>query len=242
MKKTCILHSAGRIDYETALSWQKNLVQRLKESDSEPNHLILLEHPPVVTIGRRGTGRNIIADEKRLKQEGVKIFHTNRGGDVTYHGPGQIVGYPIIRLSDFARDIGKYLRAIEEVVIRTLKRFDIEGERKPKYTGVWVGEEKICAIGVAISRWITSHGWALNVNSNLSHFDLIIPCGISGKRVTSIRKILGGEMEADEVREALVESFAGVFRFEILNWEESACPCKSKKLWGMNKPDFIWLI
>lgn len=228
MKKRCILHSAGEVSYEDGLAWQKELVNALKENGSAPNHLILLEHPPIVTIGRRGTDKNIVADSARLEAEGVKVHYTNRGGDVTYHGPGQIVGYPIMRLGDFAKDVHKYLRAIEEVIISTLHRFGVNGERNKKYTGVWVGGEKIAAIGVAISRWITSHGWALNVNPNMSHFSLIIPCGIQGKGVTSMEKILGREMDINEIKKALAESFAEVFGLDMEECDKAMCLCKRK--------------
>ena len=225
MKKCCIIHSAGKIPYPQAVDWQNEIIKKMKADASAPNHLILLEHPPVFTIGRRGTENNILAGKNRLEKEGIEIHHTNRGGDITYHGPGQIVGYPIMRLQDFGKDIHRSLRAIEEVLITTLKTFGIDSGRWPKYTGVWVGDEKIAAIGIAITRWITFHGWALNVNPNLNHFGLILPCGIRDKGVTSMEKVLRKTLDAARVRKALTESFSEVFNVALQPCDDGNCLC-----------------
>jgi len=226
MEKSCIIHLAGRIPYPQAVDWQNEVIKKMKADASAPNHLILLEHPPVFTIGRRGTERNILAKKDRLEKEGIKIHHTNRGGDITYHGPGQIVGYPIIRLQDSGKDIHRFLRAVEDVLITTLKKFDIDSRRCPKYTGVWVGDDKIAAIGIAISRWITFHGWALNVNPDLNHFGLILPCGIREKGVTSMEKVLRKTVDVACVRKSLTESFSEVFNFVMQPCEDRNCLCR----------------
>ena len=185
------------------------------------HHLLLVEHPPVYTLGKSGHEENILIDDGTRAAKGIEYFKINRGGDITFHGPGQLVGYPIIDLEKFRTDIGWYLRSLEEVIINTIAHFGIKGERSPGETGVWIdagqkgAERKICAMGVRCSRWITMHGWALNVNTDLSYFDYIIPCGIQDKQVTSMQKELGHEVNMREVKSVLKEKFAAVFDVEI---------------------------
>ena len=185
------------------------------------NHLLLLEHPPVYTLGKTGHEEYILISEANRIAKGIEYFRINRGGDITFHGPGQLVGYPIIDLELFFTDIGKYLRCLEEVIIKTIGEFGITGERSKGETGVWIDanvkgqERKICAMGVRCSRWITMHGWALNVNTDLTYFDNIIPCGIKDKQVTSMEKELGGTVDMQLVKQVLVEKFAEVFSVKI---------------------------
>lgn len=180
---------------------------------------MLCEHPPVYTLGRATDISNILFTDEKLKKIGAEKFEIERGGDVTFHGPGQLVGYPLLNLSYFKEDLGWYLRAIEETIILTIKEFAIEGFRILGKTGVWVRngdeEEKICAIGVKATRWCTMHGFALNVNTDLSYFDYIIPCGIADKKVTSMSKVLGKIVEMDGVRNAYKEAFEEVFEISI---------------------------
>lgn len=185
------------------------------------NYLLFTEHPSVYTLGKSGNIDNVLLDEDGLKEKGVQFFHTNRGGDITFHGPDQIVGYPILDLEKFYTDIGKYLRNLEEVIIHTLAAFGIRGDRSSGETGVWIEpgvpgrERKICAIGVRCSRWITMHGFAFNVNTDLSYFNHIIPCGIINKQVTSLEKELGYKANMNEVKEKLKKSFEDIFNAEL---------------------------
>ena len=191
------------------------------DSPLTTHHLLLVEHPPVYTLGKSGHEENILIDNGTRAAKGIEYFKINRGGDITFHGPGQLVGYPIIDLEKFRTDIGWYLRSLEEVIINTIAHFGIKGERSPGETGVWIdtgqkgAERKICAMGVRCSRWITMHGWALNVNTDLSYFDYIIPCGIQDKQVTSMQKELGHEINMREVKSVLKEKFAAVFDVKI---------------------------
>ncbi len=204
----------GILPYTEALELQRRcLSQVLEEPREGSGFLILLQHEPVVTIGRRGGMENVLASEARLALEGIELLHTNRGGDVTYHGPGQVVGYPIIPLDMHGRDVHLYLRRLESVLITTLADYGIRAGRVPGLTGVWVGDEKVTAIGIAISHWITYHGFALNVDPNLSHFELIRPCGIDGKGVTSISRLLGRKVDEREVEERLILHFGEEFGF-----------------------------
>ena len=207
----------GRMAYGPALEVQLRMVERVKAGrDAAPGDefLLLVEHdPPVITIGRGGDGTNLVASREQLSARGFDVHASSRGGDVTYHGPGQLVAYPVIDLARHGRDVHRYLRDLEQAVLNLLARYGIEAGRNERYTGAWVGHEKVCAIGVAITRWVTYHGLALNVNADLSHFDLIVPCGITDGGVTSLRKLLGREVPMDEVRSALVEEFAKVFEF-----------------------------
>lgn len=186
------------------------------------NHLILCEHPHVYTLGKSGHAENLLINDSRLQALGATYFKTNRGGDITYHGPGQIVGYPVLDLEQFFTDLGKYMRFLEEVIIRTLAHYNITAGRLPGCTGVWLDPDnaakarKICAMGVRCSRWMTMHGFALNVNTDMRYFDYIVPCGITDKTVTSMQKELGREVDFEEVKNILVQEFATVFEAEIL--------------------------
>jgi lipoyl(octanoyl) transferase len=207
----------GRVAYDEALALQRTLVEERRAGQIDDT-LLLLEHPHVLTLGvRRGGGRaNILASPARLAEMGVEVFEAGRGGDVTYHGPGQLVGYPIIDLRPDRQDVHRYVRDIEEVMIRTCADFRISAERVPGFSGAWVqhperGAEKVAAIGVRIARWITSHGFALNVNSDLECFRLIVPCGIADRGVTSLQALTGKTIEMRSVEDAVVEHFSAVF-------------------------------
>jgi lipoate-protein ligase B len=205
----------GREAYEPALRLQERLVERVKAAPEERAYLVLVEHfPAVITLGRGTRGAPIVASRDRLRAEGIEVHESSRGGDVTYHGPGQVVGYPILRLDLHGRDVHRYLRDLEEVLIRLLARFGVEGRRSEGLTGVWVGGEKVAAIGVAVTRWVSYHGFALNVSTNLSHFDLIVPCGIRGCGVTSLERLLGRKVFVAEVKAPLVECLVEVFGFD----------------------------
>jgi lipoyl(octanoyl) transferase len=206
----------GLVPYAEGLQLQKALVEERK-AGRIPDQLLLLEHPPVITLGvkTRSDRSHIVASPETLENEGVEVFETGRGGDVTYHGPGQLVGYPIIDLKPDRCDVHQYVRDIEEVMIRAAARFGVTAGRLPGLTGAWVGNEKLAAIGVRIARWITSHGFAFNVNTSLAHFDLIVPCGITDKGVTSLQRLLGRPVSMDEVDEAIVAAFSAVFGAEV---------------------------
>ncbi|MBN1867447.1 lipoyl(octanoyl) transferase LipB [Candidatus Sumerlaeota bacterium] len=204
----------GRAPYASTLDLQRRLVEAVKSSNEELGFLVLVEHdPPVITLGRSGKEEHVLLSREELARSGFEIFETTRGGDVTYHGPGQIVGYPILRVDLHGRDAHLYLRDIEEVLMRTVARFDLEGRRVKGMTGVWVGDEKIAATGVAISRWVSYHGFALNVSTDLSHFRTIVPCGIVGKGVTSLSAMLGRTVDVEEVKPVLVECLVEVLGF-----------------------------
>jgi lipoyl(octanoyl) transferase len=209
----CCLRQLGRIDYASALQLQQQLATDRKQG-LVPDQLLLLEHPHVITLGRNGHMENLLADDDILARAGISFYPTDRGGDVTYHGPGQLVGYPILDLRDWKRDVGAYVRAVEETIIATLADYGIEAGRIPKLTGVWVGERKIAAIGVHLSRWVTSHGFALNVSTDLSYFQYIVPCGLT-KPVTSMAA-LGVRASLDEVGAKLAVHFARIFDCEML--------------------------
>ena len=211
----CIVLRCGTVGYEEALDLQKKLVGRLKENKAAPAYLILLQHPPIFTIGRSGGEEDLLVSSARLKEGGIKVYQTRRGGSITYHGPGQLVGYPILDLAKIEKDVHAFLRRLEEVIIRALAHFGIKGEREDGLTGVWVEGAKIAAIGVAISRWVTYHGFALNVAPNLAHFELIHPCGILDRRVTSLEKVLGRKVELEEVIPPLIQAFGDVFRLKV---------------------------
>jgi lipoyl(octanoyl) transferase len=211
--RSCQVRELGRLDYQTALELQQQLVAERKRG-LIPDQLLLLEHAHVITLGRNGHSENLLAGEQVLSRAGIAFFPTNRGGDITYHGPGQLVGYPILDLRDWKRDVGAYVRGIEQVLIDTLADFGIAAGRIPKLTGVWVGERKIAAIGVHVSRWVTSHGFALNVTTDLSYFQYIIPCGLT-KPVTSMAQ-LGAVTDLQTVSERLAVHFGHVFDCEML--------------------------
>jgi lipoate-protein ligase B len=210
--QTCTLQDLGLVPYQHAVDLQNLLVNQRKQSEI-PDQLLILEHPHVITMGRNGHAENLLAAPDVLTRAGIEFHHTNRGGDVTYHGPGQIIGYPILDLREWKRDVVAYVRAIEEVIIQAIAQFGVAGKRVQGATGVWVntpeGLAKVAAIGVHISRWVTSHGFALNLDPDLSYFRYIVPCGLT-KPVTSLRA-LGLNVRREEVVEALTRSFAHVF-------------------------------
>jgi lipoyl(octanoyl) transferase len=223
----------GLIDYKECWDYQEQLFQEIISRKTEnrnlsagsqmltSNYLLFCEHPHVYTLGKSGDEKNLLLNESQLESKNATYYKINRGGDITYHGPGQIVGYPILDLDNFFTDIHKYLRFLEEVIILTLKDYGIESGRVEGLTGVWLDWEnpvkarKICALGVRTSRWVTMHGFAFNVNSDLSYFNNIIPCGIQDKAVTSMNKELGRELDMDEVKQKLKKYFAQVFECEI---------------------------
>ena len=200
----------GLTDYKETWDLQKELFN-LKCENKIPDILLLNEHENVYTVGKSGNGNHLLAEENELRKVGAKVYYNDRGGDITYHGPGQIVGYPILDLNHYYLDIHKYLRDIEEILILTLKDLGVEGTRNDGYTGVWVAGDKIAAIGVKVSRWITMHGFAFNVNTDLSYFDRIIPCGIFNKGVTSLKEILGCEIEIEKVNKIIIKNFEKIF-------------------------------
>lgn len=193
-----------------------------EEVSETQHHLLLTEHYLVYTLGKSGKEEHILIDPATMAEKGIEYFRINRGGDITFHGPGQLVGYPILDLEKFDTDIGKYLRRLEEVIIRTIAHFGIKAGRSKGETGVWLDadipgrERKICAMGIRCSRWITMHGWALNVNTDLQYFNYIVPCGIQNKQVTSIKKELGYEVPMAHVKKVLLQHFAAVFGVEVL--------------------------
>ena len=210
----------GVVPYGDALVLQRELVERRK-AGGIPDQLLLLQHPPVITLGvkTRNDRSHVLASEEALSTRGVEVFESGRGGDVTFHGPGQIVGYPILDLRPDRSDVHRYVRDLEEVLIRTLHTFGVNADRTPGLTGVWVGRDKVAAIGVRIARWVTSHGFALNVNTDLSHFDLIVPCGIRDRGVTSLQRLVGQTVELDTVEDRIVAAFAEVFHVELSEQE-----------------------
>ncbi len=208
--RSCWAAWLGRIDYRRALDLQMRICASRKlglGSDA----LLLLEHPPTITLGRNGRWHNLLVADEALRARGVERFETDRGGDITFHGPGQIVGYPILRLEASERDVHRYMRNLEECLIRTLQAYGIESGRNERYTGVWTSQGKVAAMGVHISRWITRHGFALNVNTDLSCYDLIVPCGIVGKQVTSMERLLSHPVSLEEVVRRVAGEFASVF-------------------------------
>jgi lipoyl(octanoyl) transferase len=207
----------GRVPYAEALALQRSLVEE-RRAGRIGDTLLLLEHPHVLTLGVRGDGGrgHILATEDALAARGIAVHETGRGGDVTYHGPGQIVGYPIVDLNPDRRDVHRYVRDLETVLIRTAADYGIDAGRVDGLTGVWVGNEKLAAIGVRIARWVTSHGFALNVATDLSHFELIVPCGIADRGVTSLERLLGRSIDLSEVEFRIIEHFANVFCFNGL--------------------------
>jgi lipoyl(octanoyl) transferase len=211
--RRCELHDLGRMDYGQALELQRALVEKRKQG-LVPDQLLIVEHPHVITLGRNGRLDHLLAGEDVLRRAGISFFPTDRGGDITYHGPGQVVGYPILDLRAWRRDVVAYVRAIEQALIDTLSDFGIAGGRVPGMTGVWVDGKKIAAIGVHISRWIASHGFALNVTTDLRYFQYIVPCGLA-KPVTSMAELGGTPPRADLIA-SLARHFADLFHFEIV--------------------------
>ena len=213
-QRICEAHWLGIVQYDEGLRLQERAVERLRAGQGQ-EQILLLEHPHVFTLGRGADSSNILADRQQLESSDVEVHETGRGGDVTYHGPGQLVGYPIVDLKPDRCDVHRYVRDIEEVLIRTIAEFGVAGTRIPGLTGVWVGNEKIGAIGVRIARWITSHGFALNINTDLSFFRMIVPCGIADKGVTSLSKLIGRELELQDVASVCAQKFAEVFDRDV---------------------------
>ncbi|HKJ07297.1 MAG TPA: lipoyl(octanoyl) transferase LipB [Flavobacteriaceae bacterium] len=225
------LHHLGLKDYKDTWDYQEELFQEIidtkvenrKNNTSKPtkNHFIFVEHPHVYTLGKSGNMDNLLLNENQLKEKGATFYKINRGGDITYHGPGQLVGYPILDLDNFFTDIHKYLRFLEEIIIKTLAEYGIKSERSDGETGVWLDvgtpfARKICAMGVRTSRWVTMHGFALNVNANLGYFDNIIPCGIKGKAVTSMEAELNRKIDMEEVQQKILKHFSQMFEIELV--------------------------
>ena len=206
----CHVEQLGTVDYAEGLRLQAERIGQRKAGEL-PDTLLLLEHPHVYTLGRNAKRENLLISEERLAQLGAQLFETDRGGDITYHGPGQLVGYPIFDLTQHRRDIAWFMRSLEEVFIGVAHDFGIEAGRLAGVPGVWVGNDKLVAMGVHISRWITSHGFAFNVNTDLGYFAWIVPCGLRDKGVTSLAKLLGQKMEMDRVADCVIEQFGEVF-------------------------------
>ncbi|MDY7393964.1 lipoyl(octanoyl) transferase LipB [Aureibaculum sp. 2210JD6-5] len=229
--KNILLQDLGTKDYKETWDYQEELfdaiVQIKRKNRNEnlnietPNHFLFVEHPHVYTLGKSGDLNNLLLSEKQLNDKGITFHKINRGGDITYHGFGQIVGYPILDLDNFFNDIGKYMRGLEETIIRVLAEYGLKGERSKGETGVWLDvgtpfARKICALGVRSSRWVTMHGFALNANTNLGYFDHIIPCGIRGKAVTSMEVELGKKLNIEEIKSKILNHFGDVFECAIL--------------------------
>jgi lipoyl(octanoyl) transferase len=201
---------AGTVPYDEAVALQERVHQARREG-RVPDVLLLLQHPPVITLGRGAHAQHLLADPLLLERQGVQVRETARGGDITYHGPGQLVGYPIFDLNGHGRDVHKYLRDVEEALIQGLERLGVRGERVAGLTGVWVGENKVAAIGIGVRQWVTWHGFALNVSTDLSAFNLIVPCGIRDRGVTSLERLLGRTVPEDEAADAVIDGFRAVF-------------------------------
>ena len=244
-KQNVLFRDLGRLAYKDAWDFQEKLLQetvgvkaaiRTMEDQQDFNtgeletrhHLLFVEHPPVYTLGKSGHMENVLLSEEALKQRGIDFYRANRGGDITFHGPEQIVGYPILDLEKFYTDIGRYLRNIEEVIIRVLADYGITSGRSAGETGVWLDadkkgfERKICAIGVRSSRWVTMHGFAFNVNTDLDYFNYIIPCGIQDKQVTSLEKELGRKVSMEEVKEKVKHYFEEIFDVKLVSFISSS--------------------
>lgn len=229
INKTVHIQDLGTKDYQETWDYQTALLQEIVDLKianrkaqidlQTPNHFLFVEHPHVYTLGKSGDLSNLLLNEAQLAAKGASFYKINRGGDITYHGPGQLVGYPILDLENFFTDIHKYLRLLEDVIIKTLAEYGIESERSKGETGVWLGvgtpfARKICAMGIRTSRWVTMHGFALNVNADLGYFDNIIPCGIKGKAVTSMEAELGKKIPLEEVKEKILTHFKTAFEVE----------------------------
>jgi lipoyl(octanoyl) transferase len=223
MEGTTVLdvQDLGTMEYEEALDLQLRLVSE-RQAERVPDTLLMVEHPPVITMGRKATDSDILVPTAELTQLGVSVFRITRGGEATYHGPGQIVGYAIINLYKQQRQLRRFIERMEEVFIRLLDRhYGIRAQRDPDHRGVWVGDEKIAAIGIAVSRGVTMHGFAFNVKPNLSHFDWIVPCGIRDRGVTSLSRLTGRDPDMDIVRKQVVESFCAVYGYDAPGAERS---------------------
>ena len=231
MNKKVTFQDLGLIDYKKCWQYQEALFaeilaikaknKKTSKKNATKNHLLFCEHPHVYTLGKSGDEKNLLVNKESLKHKGAGFYKINRGGDITYHGPGQIVGYPILDLDNFFTDIHKYLRLLEEAIILTLKEYGLMAERSKGETGVWFDVDtkkarKICAFGVKSSRWVTMHGFALNINSDLSYFDNIIPCGIRGKKVTSLENEIGKKIALNEVKNKLKIHLSSLFEMQII--------------------------
>ena len=230
MNKKVFLKDLGNKDYKETWDFQENIFAKVVEQKKQKrensnietsNYFLFVEHPHVYTLGKSGDVSNLLLNEKQLQEKGATFYKINRGGDITYHGPGQIVGYPILDLENFFTDIHKYLRLLEETIILTLAEYGLKGTRSEGETGVWLDvgtpfARKICAMGVRASRWVTMHGFALNVNADLGYFDNIIPCGIRGKGVTSLHVELGKEVDEEEVKQKILKHFTNLFEATLL--------------------------
>jgi lipoyl(octanoyl) transferase len=210
----CRVEQVGLIDYAAALQLQRERVAQRK-AEQIPDTLLLLEHPHVYTLGRNASRKNLLFSEERRQALRAQVYETDRGGDVTYHGPGQLVGYPIFDLAQHRRDVAWYMRSLEEVFIGVARDYGIEVGRSAGAPGVWIGDEKLVAMGVHLSRWVTSHGFALNVNTDLSYFNWIVPCGLPGKGVTSLAKLLGKKVPMEDVIGKVVAHFSKVFGMDM---------------------------
>ena len=215
----CIAVWCGRVPYAQALELQMQICE-LKKGGFKKDVLLLLEHPATITFGRNAKKNHLLASEALLKSRGVELWNVDRGGDITFHGPGQLVGYPVLSLHPGERDVHAYMRNLEESLIRTLGTYGIEGVRDPKFTGVWTAQGKIAAMGVHISRWITRHGFALNVSTDLSFYDLIVPCGIVGKKVTSIGEHLSHSVDLAEIAYRYITEFGAVFGRTMIRMQQ----------------------
>ena len=220
-----ILQDLGSRSYKHTWDYQEQLLQqkiKAKQSNkAEPDYLLFVEHDPVYTLGKNGKEKNLLINQRSLEEKGIEFYHINRGGDITFHGPQQLVGYPILDLDNYKTDLGWYLRSLEEVIILTISEYGLKGERSAGETGVWLDasvkgrERKICAMGIRCSRWVTMHGFALNVNVDLNYFNFITPCGIQNKQVTSIQRELGQTVSMNEVKDKLVKNFEQVFEIKM---------------------------
>ena len=222
-KPVCVYLYLGTIEYQTAWNLQKELAER-RFLQEIPNLLLLMQHPHTITIGKTGNKEHLLVDPAFLAQKGITLLEVDRGGDITYHGPGQLIGYPILALPESQPDVIAYLRQLEETLICTLQQYHIPAGRKEEYTGVWVAEEKVAAIGVKVSHWITTHGFALNVATDLTHYDYIVPCGVRNKNVTSMVKLLDYPICIEDVIPKLVTQFGSTFDFQMIPFELAALP------------------
>lgn len=218
-KKSLKYCDLGFIDYKEAWDLQQEIHSKRVSGEIE-DYLLLLEHPNTYTLGKTAHKENLIGSEDYLKKNQISVYDIDRGGDITYHGPGQIVGYPIIDLNNWFKDTHKYLRALEEVIIKTCSDYGLNSERNPMHTGVWIGDKKIAAIGIKVSRWITMHGFAFNVNTDLNLFNGIIPCGIQDKSVTSLKQELDRDIIIKEVKEKLLKNFTELFEYTSVTLSE----------------------
>ena len=232
MRQEVVFKDLGIIEYGEAWQYQESLLkasttiksQRVKgeTTNDTVHHLLFCEHPPVYTLGKSGDEAHVLISKEELAKRNIGYYPTNRGGDITFHGPGQVVGYPILDLEKYYTDIGKYLRSLEEVIIRVLALYGLKGDRSPGETGVWLDPDnkmkarKICAMGVRCSRWVTMHGFALNVNTNLDYFTMIVPCGIPDKQVTSLEKEMGHTLDMEIVKEQIKQKFTEVFESDLI--------------------------